>query len=216
MFGVCSDLNLRSSGVVSANIKGYGVNGAICGALLYGYFDQIYVQSEVNIKLLSTSSSPQIGGLFGKITDFSSTNLQVTINNSYLLASIDSLATNKSGGFIGELEMLNNVSVKIINSYVDANLSSSSGNFIGKLSACNGALVFTNSYFNNLNGFDPIFNRSGCVVNSFPLGLNSSELYGNLSINFPSSLWCNGRLLIGIIFFIIILLLLIKNSFNRI
>ena len=46
MFGVCSDLNLRSSGVVSANIKGYGVNGAICGALLYGYFDQIYVQSK--------------------------------------------------------------------------------------------------------------------------------------------------------------------------
>ena len=171
------------------------IEGSICGAVLSGNFDQVYVKSEVKIRNLLESSTPENGGLFGLASGFSASNLQLTINNSYSMASLTSLTT-KMGGLIGLLDLLSNFTVKIENSYTNVTLSTSAGNTIGVVQSCSQSLSFTNSYFNNQNSF-PSIKSNGCPINGDALGLNSLELYNNISTNLPSNLWCKGRLING-------------------
>ena len=172
-------------------INGFGKNGAICGAVDSGDFDQIYVKNQVNITITS-STFPFLGGIFGLALVTSPKNL--TLNNSYSKAKLNS-PTNPTGGLIG---LVGSSQTFIYNSYADSTFSSASGNLIGRIISGAG-VTLNNTYYNNENSYPPIANNLG-MLNGSATGLNSIDLYNNISNKFSELIWCKGHLLIGIKF----------------
>ena len=184
LVGACSHCSVYQSGVNQGSTIGNNRTGGLFGSFYNSTaLIEVYARSSVFV----TASANSGGGIAGEL-GFYAPNYHMIVQNSYSKASV-SCGSPSCGGFFGCLGVNQNFSSLSMSSSYALPAISSGGNIIGQDYIVNGVsfnLSFSQVFFisNGLEG-SPINGTDS----SFPLVLNCSELYHEVTSNLSHSIW---------------------------